>query len=81
MELVERMQKSLKVAQKATCFWNGPPEDCCFRNGPEDHVDLVERMQKSLKVAQKTVSSLLKELAVEEAQRLKQADPLVSGSE
>ena len=34
-------------------------------------------MQKSLKVAQKTVSSLLKELAVEEAQRLKKADPLV----
>jgi hypothetical protein len=61
-------------------FWNGPPEDSCFRNGPEDHVDLVERMQKSLKVAQKTVSSLLKELAVEEAQRLKQADPLVSGN-
>ncbi len=35
-------------------FWNGPPEDCCFRNGPEDHVDLVERMKKSMKVAQKT---------------------------
>jgi siroheme synthase len=52
-----------------------------FRNGPEDHVDLVERMQKSLKVAQKTVSSLLKELAVEEVQRLKQADPLVSGKQ
>jgi hypothetical protein len=44
-------------------------------------VDLVERMQKSLKVAQKTVSSLLKELAVEEVQRLKQADPLVSGKQ
>jgi hypothetical protein len=34
-------------------FWNGPPKDCCFRNGPEDHVDLLERMQKSPKVAQK----------------------------
>jgi hypothetical protein len=24
MDLVERMQKSLKVAQKTVCFWNGP---------------------------------------------------------
>jgi hypothetical protein len=47
------------------------------RNGPEDHLDLVDKMQKSLKLAQKTTSALLKELALEEARKLKIADPQV----
>jgi hypothetical protein len=44
------------------------------RNGPEDHLDLVDKMQKSLKLVQKTTSTLLKELALEEARKLKIAD-------
>jgi hypothetical protein len=47
------------------------------RNGPEDHLDLVDKMQKSLKLVQKTTSTLLKELALEEARKLKIADPQV----
>jgi hypothetical protein len=47
------------------------------RNGPEDHLDLVDKMQKSLKLVQKTTSALLKELALEEARKLKIADPQV----
>jgi hypothetical protein len=47
------------------------------RNGPEEHLDLVDKMQKSLKLAQKTTSALLKELALEEARKLKIADPQV----
>ena len=34
-------------------------------------------MQKSLKLAQKTTSTLLKELAVEEAAKFKNSDPQV----
>lgn len=46
-----------------------------LRNGPEDHLDLVDKIQRSLKVAQKTTSGLFKELAVLEAQRLKNVSP------
>ena len=42
-----------------------------LRNGPEDHLDLIQKMQKSLKTYQKTTQNLLKEVAINEANRLK----------
>jgi hypothetical protein len=48
------------------------------RNGPEDHLDLVDKMQKSLKLTTKVTSSLLKELAVEEAQKVLRMTPKVN---
>jgi len=46
-----------------------------LNNAPEEHIDLVDKMQKSLKVSQKNNSNMLKELAVFEANKIKQSDP------
>eukprot|EP00092_Neocalanus_flemingeri_P032681 GFUD01035546.1.p1 GENE.GFUD01035546.1~~GFUD01035546.1.p1 ORF type:complete len:414 (+),score=163.75 GFUD01035546.1:43-1284(+) len=46
-----------------------------LNNAAEEHIELVDKMQKSLKVAQKDNSNLLKELAVQEANKIKQSSP------
>lgn len=46
-----------------------------LKNGPADHVDLVDKLQKSLKMTNKNLQTVLKDLAVYEAGKLKQQDP------
>jgi len=46
-----------------------------LNNAPEEHVELVDKMAKSLKIVKKTNSNLLKELAIEEANKIKQSSP------
>ncbi|PSN34908.1 Alanyl-tRNA editing protein Aarsd1-B [Blattella germanica] len=46
-----------------------------LKNSPAEHVALVDKLQKSLKLANKNLQSVLKELAVQEAAKLKQKDP------
>lgn len=40
-----------------------------------DHVDLVEKLQKNVKILNKNIQSVLKDLAVSEAQKLKETSP------
>lgn len=47
-----------------------------FRNNPSEHVDLVEKLQKNVKSLNKNIQSVLKDLAVLEAQKLKNLNPL-----
>nr|CAH0109184.1 unnamed protein product [Daphnia galeata] len=42
-----------------------------LKNGPEDHVDLANKLQASVKLSQKTLQTLMKELAVVQAEKIK----------
>nr|CAD7395340.1 unnamed protein product [Timema poppensis] len=47
-----------------------------LKGGPTDHVNLVDKLQKSLKLTNKNLQTVLKDLAVLEAEKLKRQDPL-----
>jgi len=46
-----------------------------LNNAPEEHVDLIDKMQRALKTSLKCSSNLLKEIAINEANRIKLLDP------
>ncbi|XP_046458517.1 alanyl-tRNA editing protein Aarsd1-B-like [Daphnia pulex] len=49
-----------------------------LKNGPEDHVDLANKLQASVKLSQKTLQTLMKELAVNQAEKIKTEKPKFS---
>lgn len=46
-----------------------------FSNGPSLHVDLVDKLQKNVKTLNKNLQSVLKDIAVFEAHKLKSISP------
>lgn len=47
-----------------------------YSNHPAQHCDLVEKLQKNVKLLNKNLQSALKELALSDAQKLKNSQPL-----
>ncbi|KAJ9598278.1 hypothetical protein L9F63_011042 [Diploptera punctata] len=64
--VVKHLSLCLQREQKLTSL---------LKNAPADHVDLVDKLQKSLKIANKNLQTVLKDLAVNEAGKLKQQVP------
>ncbi|KAG8230331.1 hypothetical protein J437_LFUL000602 [Ladona fulva] len=64
--VLSRLQESLDRETKLTAL---------LKNGPPDHIELVDKLQKSLKLSNKNLQSVLKSLAVMEADRFKAMEP------
>ena len=63
------------LKQLSSCLQREQKLTGLLKNAPEEHVDLVDKLQRSLKVANKNLQSVLKDLAVYEAEKLKQVNP------
>ncbi|XP_067003910.2 alanyl-tRNA editing protein Aarsd1 isoform X2 [Anabrus simplex] len=62
----------------ANCLDREQKMTALLKNGPSLHAELVDKLQKSLKVTNKNLQSVLKDLAVMEASKLKSQVPLPS---
>lgn len=64
--VLQRLNECLVREQKLTAILN---------NGPSKHVELVDKLQKNVKVMNKNLQTLLKDVAITEAGKVKAADP------
>lgn len=64
--VLKRLQSSLEREQKLTGILN---------NGPASHVELVDKLLKNVKLLNKNLQGLLKDVAVDDAVKLKSAEP------
>ncbi|KAJ4448866.1 hypothetical protein ANN_00257, partial [Periplaneta americana] len=64
------------MKQLGVCLQREQRLTTLLKNSPADHFDLVDKLQKSLKLANKNLQTVLRDLAVYEAEKIRKMEPL-----